>query len=325
MPTRAIKEATEMTLTVLVATWSDGLFTVIGNTAHQELAGQSVRGLALDGRGAAIAIVDSHSLRRRTPDGHWHTIADSGPALSCCVAVKDAIYLGTDDARIFRIAASGGKLEPLPGFDVTPGCEKWYAGAALVDGRLLGPPLGIRSMSATCNGAVLFANVHVGGIPRSADGGETWQSTIDIESDVHEVRCHPTRSSIVIAAAAVGLCTSRDGGITWRAERQGLHASYCSAVAFAGDDMLVAAATDHFAAQGAIYRRTVDSDGPLLPVDGNFPQRIDGITDTGNIATRGSAVAVADRGGNLYLSEDAGCTWSRGSIKLPAPSGLLIC
>jgi len=312
-----------MTLTVLVATWADGLFIVTGKTVHQELAGQSVRGLAPDGNGAAIAIVESRSLRRRTPDGKWHTIANSSRDLSCCVAVNGVIYVGTDDARILRIA-TGGELEPVLGFNATPGREKWYAGAALVDGRLLGPPLGVRSMSATCDGAVLFANVHVGGIPRSVDGGVTWHPTIDIESDVHEVRCHPTHSNIVIAAAAVGLCISRDGGITWRVERQGLHALYCSAVAFAGDDMLVAAATDHFAAQGAIYSRRVDSDGPVLPVGGGFPQRIDGIADTGSIATRGLAVAVADRGGNLYLSEDAGRIWSRGSNNCPAPSSLLI-
>jgi hypothetical protein len=312
-----------MTPTVLVATWRDGLFTVIGKTVHQKLAGQSVRGLAPDGHGAAIAIVDSRSLCRRTPDGKWHTIANSRLDLSCCVAANGAIYVGTDDARVLRVAA-GGDLEPLPGFDATPGREKWYAGAALIDGRLVGPPLGIRSMSATCDGAVLFANVHVGGIPRSVDGGVTWQSTIDIESDVHEVCSHPTRSNIVIAAAAVGLCISRDGGSTWIVEHQGLHALYCSAVAFVGDDMLVAAATDHFAAQGAVYRRSMDCDGPILPVGGGLPLWIDGITDTGNIAVRGLAVAVPDRAGNLYLSEDAGRTWSRGSNNLPAPSSLFI-
>jgi len=179
-------------------------------------------------------------------------------------------------------------------------------------------------MSASCDGAVLFANVHVGGIPRSVDGGLTWHSTIDIESDVHEVRSHPTRSNIVIAAAGVGLCISRDGGRNWIVEHRGLHALHCSAVAFVGDEMLVSAATDQFAAQAAIYRRSVDGDGPLLPVGGGLPLWVDGITDTGNIAVRGLAVALADRAGNLYLSADAGRTWSLGSNNIPAPSSLLI-
>lgn len=94
---------------------------------------------------------------------------------------------------------------------------------------------------------MLLANVHVGGIPRSVDGGATWQPTIEIDSDVHEVRAHPNRPGMVAAAAAIGLCTSSDGGATWEVEQRGLHALHCSAVAFAGDDILVSAAADPFA------------------------------------------------------------------------------
>ena len=93
----------------------------------------------------------------------------------------------------------------------------------------------------------------------------------------------------------VGLCTSSDGGATWVVEQAGLHASHCSAVAFAGDDVLVSAAVDPFAPQGAIYRRGVDEHGPLVTVAGGLPAWLDGIADTGCIATHGSAVAVADR------------------------------
>jgi hypothetical protein len=96
----------------------------------------------------------------------------------------------------------------LAGFDAVAGRDTWYAGAAIVDGKLMGPPLGIRSMAATCDGAVLLANVHVGGIPRSTDAGLTWQPTIDIESDVHQVCAHPSRPDIVIAAAGRA-CISR--------------------------------------------------------------------------------------------------------------------
>ena len=80
---------------------------------------------------------------------------------------------------------------------------------------------------------------------------------------------------------------------------EGLHASYCSAIAFAGDDVLVSASSDHFAAQGAIYRRPIDGPGPLVAVAGDLTKWIDGIADTGCIATHGSAVAIADRNGNL--------------------------
>jgi hypothetical protein len=306
---------------VLVATWREGLFVLAGERLDQELGNQSVRALAPDGRGGALAIVD-RSLRRRSPDGVWSTLATTEMDLACCVAVGNVIYVGTDDARVLRIDADGG-LEQLRGFDAVAGRETWYAGSAVINGQRVGPPLGIRSITVTPDGAIL-ANVHVGGIPRSTDGGMTWQPTIDVDSDVHEVRAHPIRPGVVMAAAAVGLCASRDGGVTWDVEQEGLHASYCSAVAFAGDDVLVSASVDHFAAQGAIYRRPVDGHDSLVAVGGGLPAWIDGIADTGCIATGGSAVALADRKGNLYVSADTGRSWSRRADGLPPPSSVLI-
>lgn len=311
------------TPTVLVATWGDGLFVVTGGTCRQELARQPVNSLAPDGNGGALAIVGGRSLRRRTAAGEWHTIAVSESVISCCMSVGNRIYVGTDDAQVLRLGIDG-QLEQLSGLNETAGRDRWYAGTALIDGRVVGPPLGIRSMAATCDDALLLANVHVGGIPRSADGGVTWHPTIGIDHDVHQVCAHTTRPEVVIAAAASGLCVSKDGGATWNIEQDGLHASYCSAVAFTGDDILVAASESHFAARGAIYRRPIDTSGPLLPIGGGLPRWIEGIADTGHIATRAAEAAVVDQAGNLYLSEDAGRTWSRTIAPLPSPSWLLI-
>ena len=307
---------------VLVATWQDGLF-VVGDTVDQELRNQSVGALAPDGRGGALVLVDGRSLCRRAPGGVWSTIATTELDLACCVTVGDVIYAGCDDASVVRVGADG-VLERLRGFDAVAGRDTWYAGSAVINGQRVGPPLGIRSITATPDGAVILANVHVGGIPRSTDGGMTWQPTIAIESDVHEVRVHPDRPGIVMAASAIGLCSSHDSGATWNVEQEGLHASYCSAVAFAGDDVLVSAAVDHFAEHGAIYRRRVDEDGPLVAVAGGLPAWIDGIADTRCIATNGSAAAIADQKGNLYVSADTGRTWSRRADGLPTPSSVLI-
>ena len=241
------------------------------------------------------------------------------------MAVRDAIYVGTDNALMLRLSLEGDRLEPIEGFDRVAGRETWFAGSAIVNGQRLGPPLGIRSVAANSDGSILFANIHVGGIPRSVDGGRTWQPTIDINTDVHEVRAHPANPSIVAAAAAVGLCTSRDSGATWTIEREGLHATHCSAVAFSGDDIFVSAATDPFAAEGRVYRRPVTPEGALMPVEGGMPAWTEGKVDTGCIAAYGSFIAMADRGGNLYVSDDFGRTWSSKSTKLPPPSGVVIC
>lgn len=309
--------------TILAATWGDGLFAFTGETRHQELTGQSVRSLALDRHGGALAIVDGHSLCRRTAQGEWSTIATSEFQLACSVALGEVIYVGTDDARVLRVSANR-MIEPLGGFDAVAGRDTWYAGSAVIDGQRVGPPLGIRSMTATADGAVLLANVHVGGIPRSTDGGLTWQPTIDVDSDVHEVCAHPIHPGIVIAAAASGLCVSQDAGATWTIEQEGLHASYCSAVAFSGNDILVAASSGHFAKQGAVYRRPIHGESPLTRVGDGLPEWIEGIADTGCIAALASALVVADQAGNLYVSPDAGRTWSRRASGLPAPSSILI-
>ena len=307
---------------VLVATWRDGLFVLAGETLDQEIHNQSVRALAPAGGGAALAIVNGHSLQRRAADGVWSEITTTELDLACCVAVGDVIYVGTDDARVLRVSADR-RLEQLRGFDAVAGRETWYAGSAVINGRRVGPPLGIRSITATPDG-VLLANVHVGGVPRSTDGGVTWQPTIDVDSDVHEVRAHPSRPGVVMAAAAIGLCASRDGGLRWDVEQEGLHASYCSAVAFAGDDVLVSVSVDHFAAQGAIYRRRVDGHDSLVAGGDGLPAWTDGIVDTGCIGAGGSAVALADRKGNLYVSTDTGRSWSRRARELPLPSSVLV-
>jgi hypothetical protein len=309
---------------ILVATWENGVFSIVGDSVRQELAGRSVVSLADDGQGAVLAIVDGHSLWRRSVTGDWAMIAESDLALSCCVALGDVVFAGTDDAQILRLD-SDGVGHSLTGFDTVDGRDLWYAGSAIVDGKLVGPPLGIRSMAATCNGVALLANVHVGGIPRSTDAGLTWQPTIEIDCDVHQVCAHPTRPDLVIAASAVGLCVSRDAGASWAIEQRGLHAHHCSAVAFGRNDIFISAAADQFAEQGAVYRRPIDSDDPLDALSGGMPRWIEGVADTGCIAARGSIVAVIDRSGRLYVSADDGASWSSAIDRLPVASGLLIC
>jgi hypothetical protein len=311
------------TPSILVATWDKGLFSVTGKTVLQELADQSVRSLVADEGGRVLAIVGGRSLCRRSSDGEWTAIAKSEFPLSCCVPIGNVVFAGTDDAHILRVDPDGAQ-QRLTGFDAVAGRDKWYAGSAIVDGKRVGPPLGIRSMAATCDGAALLANVHVGGIPRSTDAGLTWRPTIDIDSDVHQVCAHPTRPDTAIAAAAVGLCISRDAGATWTIEQRGLHAPHCSAVAFGRNDMFVSASTDPFAPQGAVYRRPINSDGPLQPLGGGMPKWIKGKADTNCIATRDSMIAVVDWSGHLYVSHDDGASWSCLCDGLAGPSGLHI-
>jgi hypothetical protein len=297
--------------TVLVSTWSDGLFVIEGGKVHQELAGRGVRGLAAGDDESVLAIVDTGKLCRRGRDGGWAQLAESQSPLSCCLISRGKVFVGTDDgAHLMRLDRDGA-LRRMEGFDATPGRDKWFAGAMLVDGKMMGPPLGIRSMSVSPDGGVLLANVHVGGIPRSTDRGVTWHPTIDIDADVHQVVCHASRPESVAAAAAAGLCISRDGGASWRIGTDGLHASHCSAVAFVGDDVFVSASESPFSKEGAVYRRPAGGAGPLTPVGGRLPRWTAGKVDTACIGVHGQSAAIVDSAGNVFLSRDYGRSWAR--------------
>jgi hypothetical protein len=110
-------------LSILVATWDNGLFRVTGKMVHQELANQSVRSLVADGCGGVLAIVGGHSLCRRSSEGAWTEIAKSELDLSCCVPIGDVVFVGTDDAHILRVGPDGAQ-QRLMGFDTVEGRDK---------------------------------------------------------------------------------------------------------------------------------------------------------------------------------------------------------
>src|SRR5262249_21154747 len=129
--------------TLLVATWCGGLFAVRSGAVEREIPEGQAAGLASDGSGGVLAIVGGKSLCRPSAGGKGTTIGTSPCGPACCTALGDAVFVGTDDARVLRLEADGGFV-PLAGFDNVAGRETWYAGAALIEGRMVGPPLGVR-------------------------------------------------------------------------------------------------------------------------------------------------------------------------------------
>jgi hypothetical protein len=298
-------------MTVRVGT-ADGLFMLNGST-ERHVEGHSVTAL-----GHGWAIFDGETVVHETDDGWRQAMTVRSPERS--IGVHGALLARPDDAivgwgpsltRVFK----KGRFEPIPGFETVPGRDDWHA----VGSR---QPY-VRSLTATAGG-VLLANVHVGGIPRSDDDGATWQPTIDVDADVHQVRAHPQRPELVLAAAAVGLCRSGDAGETWSVVTDGLHASYCRAVATAGDVMFVSASTGPFADQAALYRRAIDGEGPLERCTDGLPEWQPQNIDTACLDTDGTRVAFGGVDGVVYGSEDAGRTWVVLADGLPPVSAVTI-
>jgi hypothetical protein len=227
-------------------------------------------------------------------DAGWTELA-RGPDLLCAVDAPGGLLIGTAGAHLVRVGTSG--LQRVESFEDVAGRAEWYTPWG-------GPP-DTRSLACTDDN-VLLAAVHVGGIPRSDDGGRTWRPTIDIEADVHQVRAVPGRPDVVVAAAAVGYCRSDDGGVSWRVIAEGLHATYCRAIATTSASVIVSASEGPRGKKSALYRRPLEGHAPFERVT----DWIDGNVDTHALDALDDEVVFGTRTGVVWASGDGGTTWS---------------
>jgi hypothetical protein len=156
-------------------------------------------------------------------------VATADAELTCVLPRPGGATCGTRDGHLLRLHE--GRWAPIQAFDAVDGRETWHAVGSTV-------PY-VRSLTTTADDGALLANVHVGGIPRSGNGGASWKLTIDPDADVHQVRAHPSDPRLVLAPAAVGLAVSRDAGVSWQVVTDGLHATYLRAVAFTSGQALI--------------------------------------------------------------------------------------
>ena len=289
----------DLVVFVLLAT-DDGVIPLADSTERpRELEGRHVSHLAR-WHDSWWAITDHHTAVQRGADGTWHDVATSVAALTCLLPRPHGAICGTADGRLFALLED--RWAPIEAFDAVEGRETWHAVGST-------EPY-VRSITVTSDDRALLAGVHVGGIPRSGNGGASWTPTIDPEADVHEVRAHPTDPRLVLAPAAVGLGVSRDAGKTWDIETGGLHATYSRAVAFTVGSALVSVSDGPFTSQSALYRWDVLEGGALERATYGLPEWLAGNVDTGHLATHDAACAFADEE-TLYTSDDAGRSWTR--------------
>ena len=293
-----------MSNTLYVGT-EDGLHTLNGDGAVP-IEGRKVSHVARADDGW-YALVDRSEVWRSSDGSDWRALATvENRTLNCVVSVSGDLYVGTSNAHVYKMR--DGELGQVESFDGTEGQETWHTPWG-------GPP-DVRSMSADSSGA-LFANVHVGGIPRSSDGGATWEPTVPVESDVHEVFCDRD-SGTVLAAAAIGLGVSDDGGATWRWDSDGVHGRYMRAGAVAGETVLASASTGPYTDKAAVYRKGLGDSGPFRKCEHGLPDWFSDNIDSMCLAARGSFAAFGTADGRVYASDDAGESWTLAAEGLSA-------
>ena len=278
----------------------NGLF---GQGGERWLEGREITALAPVARGW-WALVDGRDVVR-LDGGAVETVATIDEELGrCLLPVDGGVLIGTAKARL--ASARAGSAEMLTSFDAAEGRERWYTPWG-------GPP-DTRSLSAGPDGA-LFANVHVGGILRAHDPHGTWEPTIDIDADVHQVLADPSRGDHVVAATALGLAESLDAGTTWRFVIDGLHAEYARAVALDGEHLFMSASVGPRGGRAALYRRTEDAAG-FAKCTGGLPEWFGQNIDSHHLAAGGGRVVFGaeDR---LFASEDGGESWHDAGTAYP--------
>jgi hypothetical protein len=273
-------------------------------------AGRAVTSLA-PARQELWAIVAGSEVWHMVDVDRWTHVADIEHHRGTCItAVDDDVYVGSSEARLFRVADPG--LEPVVPFDEAAGRSAWYTPWG-------GPP-DTRSISNWDE--AVYVNVHVGGILRTVDRGETWTPTIDIDADVHHVT---TAEGLVLAASAGGLAVSSDNGNTWTLRSEGLEAPYSRAVAVCGDTVLVSASDGPRGGRGSVYRGDLKG-GRLERCRTGLPEWFDDNIDTYclDALPQGSFVALGTSDGRVFASDDAGVAWVELASGLPPVHRVLV-
>jgi hypothetical protein len=289
----------------IVAATSRGLY-VEGDPAGLE--GIGVTALTCDGDDLYAGTVDGEVLRGSLKGGWSELGGTDGGRINCLAVDGNRVWIGTTRARLF--CHDGEDLHEVTELQNVEGRRSWFTPWG-------GPP-DVRSIARSEDR--LFVNVHVGGIPTSADSGKSWNSTIEIESDVHQVAFS---RGLLVAATAYGLATSDDQGRTWTSTSEGLHADYCRAVAVGAQHLLLSSSTGPGGSRSALYRRRIDG-GPFEHLRNGFPEFLDDNIDSHTVAAAGKTFAVGAPDGHVYVSSDSGASWGAVARGLPSISSVVI-
>ena len=232
-----------------------------------------------------------------------------GEPIECMLLRKEAkspeMLLGTEGAHLFRLA--DGQADRIAAFDGLECRKAWHTPWG-------GPPA-VRSLAATADGWV-YADIHVGSIMRSADGGRAWEPvTPDLHEDVHQVATSPAAPDRVAANTARGVYVSDDRGRTWQHRAADLGERYGRAIAIAPDDgdLMLASVSDAPHGEdvhGALYR-TDDAGRSWAHVAEGFPATTRVNINTFHVAFGPGGLAWAAVQRDLYVGRDRARRWEK--------------
>jgi BNR/Asp-box repeat len=293
--------------------------------------------IALAGSGAQCLAVDSSHVEtvfaglreggvRRSRDGArtWEDCAlpTTGVFSLAVSPVDGAVYAGTEPSALYRSDDGGGSWRELPALVELPSQPTWSF-----------PPRPWTShvrwiAPSPHDPGLVLVGIELGGLMRSADGGETWQDhRPGAQRDVHSLAWHPSASGRAYEAGGGGAAWSDDGGETWHPADEGRDRHYTWSVAVDPEDpglWYVSASTGPYAAHGArdpqakIYRRRGDAWHALG--DG-LPDPLQAMPYA--LVTTPNRIFAGLADGEIWESADRGDTWQACSLTGDALTSLV--
>jgi photosystem II stability/assembly factor-like uncharacterized protein len=278
------------------------------------LPGSGVQCLALDPRHPGTVYAGSRGrgiLKSRNGGRDWESAELTQPdVFSVAVSPVDgAVYAGCEPSMLFRSRDGGQAWEELSALRTIPSAPTWSF-----------PPRPwtshVRWIAPSPHDAqLLLVGIELGGLMRSADGGETWEDhRPGAQRDVHALAWHPRVSGRAYEAGGGGAAWSHDGGESWQPADAGRDRNYTWALAIdpADPDCWFISASpgprqahSDGNAQAFVYRWR--GTGPWQALDGGLPQPLDSMPYA--LAHAGDAIYAGLSDGRIYTSRDGGDTW----------------
>jgi len=279
----------------------------VGEARPDPLRGTNVTTLVAGERGELFALVAHRDIFRIEGEKAERVARVEGPIAWCLLPHAGALFVGTFKAGLLRL--DGDRLERVAAFDRAPTHERWHQPGGRAP----------TTWSLASDGARLYANVHVGGILVSSDAGETWEPTIDLEDDVHQVSVGAD-GRVWAATGDRALAESRDGGRTWSYHAAGLHGGYLSCAAPAGAGVLVASSSGFHRRDVVVYRFDGETFAPCDGLPARFPSQL----EARQLEARGDVAVVAGASSRLFVSEDGGRSFHVRAEHLPTVRAVVI-
>ena len=201
------------------------------------LEGHGARCLALDPEDPDTLYVgtsDEGIFKSEDGGETWEKLSGIEHPRVTAVAVSPtdgALYAGTEPSALFVSRDGGLSWRELEGMGNLPSAPTWSF-----------PPRPwtshVRAIALSyADPNLVVVGIELGGVLRSADGGETWQDQRPgAQPDCHALFAHPGAPEILYEAGGGGFAQSTDFGDSWEAADEGMGLHYVWGLAAVAED-----------------------------------------------------------------------------------------